>query len=109
MVPEFAVVHGMAIDTLGYVKKLEAAGMDRQLAEAHAEAMNVQILPQLATSRDLQQLETRMSGEMQKLQISVATDFRQLKSDFENLMWKHTVATILTMVAVGGFLMRFVK
>jgi hypothetical protein len=29
----------MTIDTLAYVKKLEAAGLDRNLAEAHVEAL----------------------------------------------------------------------
>ena len=77
----------MAIGTLGYVKKLEAAGMDRQLAEAHAEAMNEKVLPLLSTKQDIRELESR----------------------FENLLWKHTVAIILSVITVGGFLIRFIK
>ncbi len=38
------------IDTLGYVKKLESVGIDRKIAEAHAEAINERVVPQLATA-----------------------------------------------------------
>jgi hypothetical protein len=43
----------MAIDTLAYVKELEAAGLDRKLAEAHAAALRDRILPELATKQEL--------------------------------------------------------
>jgi hypothetical protein len=43
----------MAIDTLAYVKELEAAGLDRRLAEAHAAALRDKILPELATKQEL--------------------------------------------------------
>jgi hypothetical protein len=43
----------MAIDTLAYVKELEAAGLDRKLAEAHAAAFRDKILPELATKQEL--------------------------------------------------------
>ena len=43
----------MAIDTLAYVRELEAAGLDRKLAEAHAAALRDKILPELATKQEL--------------------------------------------------------
>jgi hypothetical protein len=43
----------MAIDTLAYVKELEAAGLDRKLAEAHAAALRDKILPELATKQEV--------------------------------------------------------
>jgi hypothetical protein len=76
---------GMSIDTLGYVKRLEAAGFQRQQAEAQAEALRDEMIPQLATRLDLDRLADRM----------------------ETLIWKHTVAIILALFAVGGFLLRF--
>ena len=33
------------IDTLSYVKRLEAAGVERKTAEAHAEANNANVVP----------------------------------------------------------------
>ena len=44
----------MTIDTLDYVKKLEAAGIDRKVAEAHAEALRATVVQDLATKHDLQ-------------------------------------------------------
>ena len=43
----------MTIDTLAYAKELEAAGVERNAAEAHAEAITHHILPDLATKADL--------------------------------------------------------
>ena len=43
----------MAIDTLGYSKHLEAAGVDRYAAEAQAEALTRYVLPDLVTKADL--------------------------------------------------------
>ena len=46
----------MAIDTLAFAKHLERAGIDRNLAEAHAEAMSNHVFPQLATKADLDRI-----------------------------------------------------
>jgi hypothetical protein len=43
----------MTIDTLAYAKELEAAGVQRQAAEAHAEALTHHVLPDLVTKADL--------------------------------------------------------
>jgi hypothetical protein len=43
----------MAIDTLAYVKSLEAAGVERRAAEAHAEALTHHVFPDLATKDDI--------------------------------------------------------
>ena len=44
----------MTIDTLAYSKALEAAGVERGAAEAHAEALAAHVLPQLVTKADLE-------------------------------------------------------
>jgi hypothetical protein len=43
----------MSIDTLAYSKHLEAAGVNRQAAEAQAEALTKYVLPDLVTKADL--------------------------------------------------------
>jgi predicted component of type VI protein secretion system len=62
----------MTIDTLAYVKTLEAAGLDRQAAEAQAEAIVRHILPDLATKADLEQaierLERRIDEAVERLE-----------------------------------------
>ena len=50
----------MTIDTLAYAKALEAAGVERQAAEAHAEALIHHVLPDLATKADLEQAVERL-------------------------------------------------
>ena len=55
-------MNAFAIDTLGIARDLEAAGVERRQAEAHAEALHkatVTSLEQLATKADLAPLATR--------------------------------------------------
>lgn len=59
----------MSIDTLRYVKRLEAAGLPRPQAEAHAEGLRDEIVPQLATKSDLDaavaRLETNLGARIE--------------------------------------------
>ena len=57
----------MTIDTLEYVKKLEAAGVDRKLAEAHAEALRATVVQDIATKTDLQIEVQRLEAKIQLL------------------------------------------
>ena len=57
----------MTIDTLEYVKKLEAAGVDRKLAEAHAEALRATVVQDLVTKNDLQIEVQRLEAKIQLL------------------------------------------
>jgi hypothetical protein len=75
------------IDTLSYVKRLEAAGVERKTAEAHAEALNMTVVPQLATKADLKELAAELKQEM----------------------WKQSLGILLGILAIGGFLFRFMK
>ena len=81
----------MALNSLGYVKKLEAAGVDRRIAEAHMEALSENVVAELATKQDLER----------------AVD--KLENKIDTSLWKHSVAIILAVLAVGGFLLRFAK
>ncbi len=85
----------MTIDTLECVKRLEAAGVDRKQAEAHAAAVRDTVAPQLATKADLDAAVMR------------------LEHKFESMLWKHTagiiVTVIVTQLAVAGVLLRFLR
>ena len=48
-------------DSLGYVRRLQAAGVERTVAEEHADVVKDYLLDELATRRDLQDLEQRMT------------------------------------------------
>ena len=84
----------MTIDTLGYTKRLEAAGFNRQQAEAHAEALRDELVPQLATSTDLDKMASRIETAVARV---------------ETALWKHTAGIILAVLAVGSFVARFAQ
>lgn len=48
-------------DSLGYAKRLESAGVPREQAEAQADALRDLIEGQLASKRDLRELEERLT------------------------------------------------
>jgi hypothetical protein len=81
----------MTIDTLSYVKRLEAAGVDRRQAEAQAEALRDEVAPQLATRADLEGAITR------------------LEQKIETLLWKHSLGVLLGVLTIGGLLLRLVQ
>jgi hypothetical protein len=54
----------MTIDTLAYTKALEAAGVDREVAEAQAEALIKYVLPELVTKADLEQAIDRFEHRL---------------------------------------------
>ena len=110
----------MTVDTLGYMKRLEAAGVPRAQAEAHAEALRDEIAPQLVTSTDLGAAVDRLEGKIEALDVKIDTvaerldakidtKIDHLETRIEALLWRHTVTILLAVVAVGGLLLRFAR
>jgi hypothetical protein len=58
----------MSIDTLAYTKALEAAGVDRQAAEAQAEALVNHVLPDLVTKADLAATKADLEQAMERIE-----------------------------------------
>jgi hypothetical protein len=58
----------MTIDTLAYTKALEAAGVDRQAAEAQAEALVNHVLPDLVTKADLAATKADLEQTMERIE-----------------------------------------
>ena len=54
----------LAFDTLAFVKRLAAAGMNTRQAEALAEALTAHAFADLATKADLKELELRLTIRM---------------------------------------------
>ena len=83
------------IDTLAIARKLEAAGVDRGQAEAHAEAINESVVirySELATKADLERFPTRENPEPfatrdDLLQFATKEDLKRFatKEDLERL------------------------
>ena len=117
----------MTVDTLSYVKRLESAGVPRLQAEAHAEAMRAEIAPQVATKADLDNAVARLDMSVSllrkdldnavvRLDQKVDTSVSLLRKDMdthaqrmEALIWRAAFAILGGGLAVGGFLIRFVK
>lgn len=59
----------LAFDTLGFAKHLAEAGVSREHAEAHAEAVREYIMPEIATKSDIAELKHLI--ERQGLLVSV--------------------------------------
>ena len=51
-------------DTLGFVKRLTAAGMDAGQAEAFAEALTAHAFAEVTTKTDLRELELRLTNSL---------------------------------------------
>jgi hypothetical protein len=77
----------MTIDTLEYVKKLEAAGVDCKVAEVHASLLRDIVEAEVATKRDVDdaahRLETQLGGRVHKLDV----DFEKLNAKVQLLTW----------------------
>jgi hypothetical protein len=67
----------MTIDTLEYVMRFEAAGVDRKQAEAHAAAVRDTLAMQLATKADIDRLA----------QATKAADIATLEHKFQALQY----------------------
>src|SRR5258708_7095549 len=72
----------MTIDTLAYVKALEAAGLDRQAAEAQAEALVKHVLPDLVNKADLEEAVERIERRIDQLAERIE---RRLDQEVERL------------------------
>ncbi len=62
----------MALDTLGYAKKLQEAGVPSQQAEAHAEALRTVLEGDIATKQDIDLLRHEMRAMETRLEARLA-------------------------------------
>jgi hypothetical protein len=106
----------MAVDTLAYVTSLEGEGIERRVAEAHPQAMLDAVLPNLATKHDFdtveQRLGRRIDGVEAKLDakiVAVDAKIDRLEERMQRLFLQSSLGTLLGVLAIGGFLIRFAK
>jgi hypothetical protein len=94
----------ITFDTLAYTKKLRAVGVEEKQAEVQAEVLASVIDEQMASSRDLKELELAMKHDLKELEFAMNHDLKELelnlKHDTEKL--KHDLTLRLGgMLAVG--------
>jgi hypothetical protein len=100
----------MPIDTLEYVKRLEAAGVDRRQAEAHAAAIRDTLAPQMATEASLQAVADQLDNRISAVAADVADMKPRLRSvEIELRVLRGMVGTsIAGIVGIFGLLLRLV-
>jgi hypothetical protein len=99
----------MTIDTLDYVKKLEAAGVDRHAAEAHAEALRAAIEDELATKADIQRLEANTKAAIHRLEASISRLEAKIDTELRAEIMKYMIAQMFVMIGVFFALLRLVR
>ena len=86
-----------SFDTLSTARELEAAGVERRQAEAHAEALRRAVSAereQLATKSDLAELRADLAG---------------LESRMYRALWIQAAALIGTQLAIAGFIVHLLS
>ena len=92
-------------DTLTYAKKLQEAGSTAQQAEAQAEALRAVVDENLATRRDLKDLETRRLHEIEL----VRWDMEQMRRDvLIKLLWGTAAVQFTAVVMMIGVVIAMV-
>lgn len=64
-----SMIAQFGFDTLSFVKRLSAAGMDTRQAEALAEALTGQAFNELATKTDLSGLRSELKTDIKELEL----------------------------------------
>jgi len=87
----------MSIDTLEYAKELEAAGLDRKLAEAHAAALRRAVETEVATKPDVDaaanRVEQKLGARIHDLEVRFDKRIHDLEVRFEQLQARVQVLT----------------
>jgi hypothetical protein len=95
----------MTFDTLAYAKHLEQAGVDRRQAEAHAEAINQYLRPDLATKPDIAELEQSTKAEIGGLGAAIVA----LEQRLQRLIHQTLLQTLGIMAAMLGILFALLR
>ena len=106
----------MTIDALRYAKRLEATGVPRPQSEAQAEALRDELATNLVTHADLGTMvdrfdlvETRLNARIDALDAKFDSKIDTAIARLEATMLRQNVALLLAVLAVGRFLVRFLR
>ena len=98
------MVAQLSFDKLAFVKRLSAAGMDAQLAEALAEALDEMVFDTLATKSGLEEVELNLRTEMKQLASDLRSEMKQMELRLTNSLTLRLGAMITAAVAIIGTL-----
>ena len=120
----------MPINTLEFAKRMTKAAFTREQAEAQAELFAEIVESDLATKRDLKDVEVTVKSveaslkrDIKELEVGLKRDIKDLevgikafeantKRDMKELelkMWRMTVGSAVLVTTLVGFMIRFIK
>ena len=91
-------------DTQTFVRRMEAAGMERGIAEELADALGSIALDGLATRRDLRDTETRLDGHIRESALQLREELRSVELRVTMRLGGMLGATTALTVAILGAL-----
>lgn len=97
----------LAFDTLAFVKRLSAAGMETPHAEALAEALVDSAFDNLATKADLRELQLATKADLRELQLATNADLGELEHRLTNKLTVRMGAMTAATIAIIGALKIF--
>jgi hypothetical protein len=99
----------VAFDTLAYVKRLETAGIDRREAEAHAEAINETLRPDIATRTDLDALRRDLRADVGAVRAEMVAMEQRLLNGIRTELAQRELRMVGVMVALLGVLFALIR
>jgi len=82
---------GAVFDTHAYVKRLKTVGFTEEQAEAQAEVLSSIIENNLATKKDLKELELALRRDLKELELALRRDLKELelgrKQELKEAWW----------------------
>jgi hypothetical protein len=96
----------MTIDTLDYVKKLEAAGVPRVQAEAHAAAVRDTLAAQLPTKADLDAAEARLDAKLDMTTARLEAQIDRVEQKFDGKFLLLQWMLVFNLLFTSGVLLR---
>jgi hypothetical protein len=102
----------MPINTLEFARRMTKAGFTREQAEAQAELFAEIVESDLATKRDLKDVEAKLSRDIKELEVRMSGFQADVKRDLKELelkMWQMTLGSAVLVTVLVGFMLRFVK
>jgi hypothetical protein len=83
----------LLFDKLAYIDRLKFAGIDEHQARAHAEGLDYAFREEVATKRDLAELEVAIKSDLAELKAATKSDLAELKVATKSDLAEFKVAT----------------
>lgn len=94
-------------DTQAFVRRMEIAGMARQVAEELADALGSVVLDGLTTRRDVEESAARTDGHLRETELRLRQELRELELRVTVRLGAMLAGSTALIVAILGALISF--